>query len=392
MARQTISSDLRIAAVEFLGVQVTPKTNWSFLLLRTACGLTGTGECTLSDHEALLAAEAGRLVARLVGEDAAARNRLARLLPHAPGGLVTHAVISALEQALLDIAGQAAGQPIHALLGGALRTSVPLYANINRGADPRTPQGFAAAAQRAVAAGFRAVKLAPFEPMVWEDAAEPGQRAAYAEGLARIAAVREAVGPDVDVMVDAHWRFSPGGAAGLIRDVAPFGLFWLECPVSEANHAEIRRLRSLANERGMRLAGAETLAGLGAYRTIIEAGCYDVLMPDIKYAGGHEEIRRIAALAQTAGVEIAPHNPTGPICHAHSVQLCATLPNLLPLEVQFGETERFFTMTQGQDQRFVAGTAPLAAAPGLGLALDESAARAMPWQPMPRPWLDPRLG
>ncbi len=383
---------MRIAALEFLGVNVTPKTNWCFLLVRTESGLTGTGECTLSEHEAGLAAEAAGLARRLVGEDAASRNRLARLLPHAPGGLVTHAVTSALEQALWDLAGQAAGQPIHALLGGALRESVPLYANINRGADPRTPAGFAAAAGRAVAAGFRAVKLAPFEPMVWEDAANPDQRAAYAEGLARIAAVREAVGPCVDVMVDAHWRFSPGGAAGLIRDVAPFNLFWLECPVCEANHPEIRRLRGMANDRGLRLAGAETLAGLAPYRTIIEAGCYDVLMPDIKYAGGHEEIRRIAALAQTAGIEIAPHNPTGPVCHGHSVQLCATLPNLLPLEVQFGETERFFTMTQGADQRFAHGAAPLPAAPGLGLALDEAGACATPWQSMVRPWLDPRLG
>lgn len=382
----------RITAMEFLGVQVTPKTNWCFLLLRTDAGLTGTGECTLPDHEALLAAEVARIAPGLVGEDAAARNRLARLLPHAPGGLVTHAVVSALEQALWDLAGQAAGQPIHALLGGALRAAVPLYANINRGADPRTPEGFAAAARRAVAAGFRAVKLAPFEPMVWEDAAEPSQRAAYGEGLARIAAVRAAVGPAVDVMVDAHWRFSPGGAAGLIRDVAPFGLFWLECPIAEANHAELRRLRGLANDRGMRLAGAETLAGLGAWRRVIEAGCYDVLMPDIKYAGGHEEIRRVAALAQTAGIEIAPHNPTGPICHGHSVQLCATLPNLLPLEVQFGETERFFAMTEGQDQRFLAGQAALSAAPGLGLRLEEAAARATPWQPTARPWLDPRLG
>jgi galactonate dehydratase len=383
---------MRIAAVEILGVNVTPKTNWSFLLVRTVCGRTGTGECTLANQEALLAAEAARLAATVAGEDARQRNRLARLIPHAPGGLVAHAVLSAFEQALWDLAGQEAGRPVHAMLGGALREVVPLYANINRGAEPRTPEGFAAAAGRAVAAGFRAVKLAPFEPFVWEDAADASLRAAYARGLARIAAVREAVGPDVDVMVDAHWRFSPGGAARLIRDVAPFGLFWLECPVSEANHAEIRRLRGMANERGMRLAGAETLAGLAACRTVIEAGCYDVLMPDIKYAGGHEEIRRIAALAQTAGVEIAPHNPTGPVCHAHSVHLCATLPNLLPLEVQFGETERFFTLVTGHDLRFADGAARLPAAPGLGIALDEAAARLTPWQPMPRPWLDPRLG
>lgn len=383
---------MRIASLDFIGVNVTPKTNWSFLLLRTACGRTGIGECTLANQEPLLAAEAARLAANVAGEDARARNRLARLIPHAPGGLVAHSVISAFEQALWDVAGQEAGRPIHALLGGALRDAVPLYANINRGANPRTPEGFAAAARRAAAEGFCAVKLAPFEPLVWEDAADAAQRAAYAEGLARIAAVRDAVGRDIDVMVDAHWRFSPGGAARLVQDVAPFGLFWLECPVSEANHAAIRRLRSMANDRGMRLAGAETLAGLGAYRTIIEAGCYDVLMPDMKYAGGHEEIRRIAALAQTAGIEVAPHNPTGPVCHAHSVHLCATLPNLLPLEVQFGETDRFFTLVIGHDLRFVRGTATLAAEPGLGTALDEAAARLMPWQPMPRPWLDPRLG
>lgn len=383
---------MRIAAVEFLGVNVTPKTNWSFLLVRTECGRTGTGECTLANQEALLAAEAARLAANVAGEDARHRNRLARLIPHAPGGLVAHAVLSAFEQALWDLAGQEAGRPIHALLGGALRDRVPLYANINRGANPRTPEGFAAAARRAVAEGFRAVKLAPFEPFIWEDAADPAQRAAYAQGLDRIAAVREAVGREVEVMVDAHWRFSPGGAARLVRDVAPFGLFWLECPVAEANHGAIRRLRAMANDRGMRLAGAETLAGLGAYRAVIEAGCYDVLMPDIKYAGGHEEIRRIAALALAAGVEIAPHNPTGPVCHAHSVHLCATIANLLPLEVQFGETERFFTLVTGHDLRFAGGAARLPAGPGLGAALDEAAARLTPWQPMPRPWLDPRLG
>jgi galactonate dehydratase len=383
---------MRIAAIEFLGVNVTPKTNWCFLLVRTACGRTGTGECTLASNEALLAAEAVRLAANLAGEDALNRNRLARLIPHAPGGLVAHTVLSAFEQALWDLAGQVAGRPIHALLGGALRQAVPLYANVNRGADPRTPEGFAAAASRAVQDGFRAVKLAPFDPLVWEDAADPAQRAAYAQGLARIAAVRDAVGPGIDVMVDAHWRFSPGGAARLVQDVAPFALFWLECPVSEANHAAIRRLRSMANDRGMRLAGAETLAGLAAYRPLIETGCYDVLMPDIKHAGGHGEIARIAALAQTAGVEIAPHNPTGPVCHAQSVHLCATLPNLLPLEVQFGETDRFFTLVTGHELRFDHGTARLSHTPGLGNAVEEADARLTPWQPMPKPWLDPRLG
>jgi galactonate dehydratase len=337
-----------------------------------------------------MAAEVARLDAVLRGREASHRNAIARLLPHAPGGLVAATATSALEQALCDLVAQRNGEPVHALLGGALRDPVGLYANINRGTNPRTPEGFADAARRAVAAGFEAVKLAPFEPLVWEDGNNDANRAAYAEGLARIAAVRAAVGPGVDVMVDAHWRFSPGGAASLIRDVAEFRLFWLECLVAEANHAEIARLRGLAHARGMRLAGAETLAGLAAYRTVIEAGCYDVLMPDAKHAGGLEEIRRIAALAQTAGVEVAPHNPTGPVCHAHSVHLCATIPNFSMLEVQFGETELFFDMVEGESLRFVKGAAPLPQAPGLGVRLRRPTPPG--WVRMDRPWLDPRLG
>lgn len=381
---------MEISSLVFRGVNVTPKTNWCFLEVRTEDGRTGLGECTLANQEPLLEAEVARLAALVTGQDARVRNRLARLLPHAPGGLVAHTVLSAFEQALCDLAAQRMGEPIHLLLGGALREAVRLYANINRGANPRSPEGFAAAARRAVAEGFGAVKLAPFEPLVWEDGVTAVNRAAYAEGLARIAAVREAVGPDVEVMVDAHWRFSPGGAAALIRDLAPFRLFWLECPVAEANLPEIRRLRGMANDRGMRLAGAETLSGLAAYRPLIESGCYDVLMPDAKHAGGLEEIRRIAALALTAGVEVAPHNPTGPVCHAHSVHLCATIPNFLLLEVQFGETEAFFDIVAGESLRFQRGAAPLPQAPGLGLRLAEPT--PPPWKRMDRPWLDPRLG
>ncbi|TQF84460.1 mandelate racemase/muconate lactonizing enzyme family protein [Elioraea sp. Yellowstone] len=383
---------MRIAAIRFAGVNVTPKTNWSFVQVATEDRRTGTGECTLANHEAVLALEVARLDAALRGADARDRNALARLLPHAPGGLVRHAAISALEQALWDLAGQEAGVPIWRLLGGRLRDRVALYANINRGVAERVPEGFAAAARRAVADGFGAVKLAPFDPFVWEDAAAPDQRAAYARGIERIAAVREAVGPGIDVMVDCHWRFSAGGAAALVRDLARFDLFWLECPLAEANLGELRRIRAMANDRGMRLAGAETLAGLAGFAPVIAAGAYDVLMPDIKYCGGYEEMRRIAALAQVHGIEIAPHNPTGPICHAHTVHACATIPNLGRLEVQFGETPLFFGIAAGTVPAISGGAAPVPDRPGLGAALAEGIAAERPWIPIPSPWLDPRLG
>ena len=381
----------RITNIAFHGVAVTPRTNWSFLRVADEDGRVGWGECTLANQEPLLEREARRLARTAVGQDSRARNRLARLLPHAPGGLVAHTVLSAFEQGLSDLAAQRAGEPVHAFLGGALREAIPLYANINRGAE-RTPAGFAAAARRALDAGFEAVKLAPFDPLVWEENNTAAARAAYAEALARIGAVRDAIGPDRALMVDAHWRFSPGGAAALIRDLDDLRLHWLECPVAEANHAEIRRLRDVANTRGVRLAGAETLAGLAAYRPLAEAGLYDVWMPDIKHAGGHAEILRIGALALACGVEMAPHNPTGPVAHAHSLHLCAAIPNLWRLEVQFGETERFFTLAPGHDLRFADGHGTLPDAPGLGVALDEGWAAANPWRPHDTPWLDPRLG
>lgn len=383
---------MRISDIRIVGLNVTPKTNWLFLRVTTQGGRVGWGEATLANHEDAMAAEASRLAGEAIGRDARDRGLLARLLPHVPGGLVRHTAISAFEQALTDLAAQDAGVSIARLLGGGRHDPITLYANINRGTDPRTPDGFAAAARRAVAHGFRAIKLAPFDGVVWEDAAERDQRAHVTAGIACIAAVREAVGPEVDVMVDCHWRFSPAGAAALIRALASLDLYWIECPIAEANLPELRRLRGLANDRGMRLAGAETLAGMAAYRPLIETGAYDVLMPDIKHAGGHVEIQRIAALAQTAGVEIAPHNPTGPICHAHSLHLCATLTNFLILEVQFGESPLFHDCVQGADLLFRDGAAGLPSGPGLGVTVNEALAQDRPPVPIPQPWLDPRLG
>ncbi|MFC0407245.1 mandelate racemase/muconate lactonizing enzyme family protein [Roseomonas elaeocarpi] len=380
-----------ITDAAFLPIQVTPRTTWCFLRVRTADGRVGLGECTLPDQENELRAAADSLIREIVGESTLERARLTRVLPHAPGGLVSQTLRSGLEQALWDLAAQAADLPLHALLGGALHPTVPLYANINRGAE-RTPAGFAAAATQAVVAGFRAVKLAPFDPFIWEDAAHPAMAAAYAEGLARVAATRAAVGSSIDLMVDAHWRFSAGGAAALLRDLEEFRLFWLECPLAEANHAEIRRLRSMANARGVRLAGAETLCGLARYRPLVEAGCYDVLMPDIKHCGGHAEMQHIAALAQTAGIEVAPHNPTGPVCHLHSLHAAAVLPNAGRLEVQFGESETFFTLLQGHSLAFSNGEGSLPPAPGLGAELREHPAQAELGGSRPPPWLDRRLG
>lgn len=381
----------RIAHVAFHGFGATPKTNWCWLAVTSQDGRVGWGECTLARHETALESEIAGLDAALRGLDARDRNRPARLIPHAPGGLVRHAALSALDQALCDLAAQDAGVPIARLLGGAVRDDVRLYANINRAVSPRTPENFAAAASRAVAQGFTAVKLAPFEGLVWEDRDRAHWDAGYAEGIARIAAVRAAV-PEAALMVDCHWRFSVPDAARLIRDLAAENCWWVECPVSEALLPELRRLRGMANDRGMRLAGAETLSGLAAYRPLIESGAYDVLMPDIKYCGGHAELQRIAALAHTAGIEVAPHNPTGPVCHAHSVHACLAIANAVLLEVQLGESPLFFEAMDGTVPGLAGGRTKVGDAPGLGCAPRAGALAAHPWAKVEQVWLDPRLG
>lgn len=382
---------MHIAGLRLHAAGVTPATTWSFLALTLADGRTGWGECTLGVPHPVMAAAADALAAEVMGRDIRDHALLPGVLPHHPLGMLRHTLVSALDQCVWDLLGQQAGVPIARMLGGARRQRIPLYANVNRGAE-RTPEGFARAARAALAQGFSAVKLAPFDPFVWLDAADRDVRAAYGSGLERIAAVRDAIGPEADLLVDCHWRFSPGGAAALVRDVAAFNLFWLECPIAEAILPGIRRLRGLANDRGMRLAGAETLAGLAAYRPLIEQGAYDVLMPDVKHAGGHAEIMRVAAHAATAGIEIAPHNPTGPICHAHSLHLCAALPNFLILEVQFNETPLFHSLVSGADLGFADGHAQVPTAPGLGVTLDAALAATLPPHGGRVAWADPRLG
>src|SRR6185436_3222671 len=252
-----------IAALEPVVVNVSPKTNWSFIAVTASDGAIGWGECSLNGWEPLLVAQAQMLARDAAGRDLDAADDLVRYLPHSPGGLVAHAVKSATEQALVDLRAQAAGKSIARLLSPAPRASVAAYANVNRSATDRTPAGFAAAAARAVAAGYRAIKLAPFDGVIAADAAQTPIDARTRAGLDCVFAVRDAVGTDVAVMVDCHWRFDVDRAEALLRDIAPAKPYWVECMISEhpLGFSSIARLTALAHESGIRTAGAETIAG-----------------------------------------------------------------------------------------------------------------------------------
>ena len=384
-----------IAAIEAIVVNVSPKTNWTFIAVTTDAGVIGWGECSLNRWEPLLTACAAILAPDFIGTDAAKAAEKIRHLPHSPGGLVAHAVRSALEQAITDILAQLAAQPINRYVGQARRNSVPAYANINRGVKSRSPESFAAAARAAIGAGYTIVKLAPFDGVIAEDAQSTPIGNRIHQGLDRVFAVRDAIGADCPLLVDCHWRFDEARATTLIRDIARAAPYWIECPISEhpSQFAAIARLREHAHGEGLQLAGGEMITAAAQAQTMCASSLYDVLMPDVKYAGGYRGMLAIAEICDAHGVAFSPHNPTGPVAHLASIHVCAAAPSVLWLEHQWAESPLFDALIGGGAAELVDGAFVAPGAPGLGAALDLELARRHPYQPLPRDAnLDERLG
>jgi len=357
-----------ITRIEARTINVSPKTDWTFIEVGASDGRTGTGEATLYGQEAAMGALAARLDERLDGAPEAAITGLVAETARSEDR-TERTVVSAMEQALWDIQGQRAGEPVHVLLGGARRERIPIYANINRGTEDRAPAGFIASAREAVAAGFTMLKIAPFDGL--EPAMAGEGDSLYHAGLERIEATCDAAGPYVQVLVDCHWRLNLPRTEDLMRRAAALGLYWVECPLAEDpdDCAELASLRPLRDSLGVRLAGGEKGANFEYFRKFIAAGVYDVVMPDVKYCGGIGEMLRLAELAAEHGVGFAPHNPTGPLCHIASLHVAAAAADVLVLEHQFGESHLFFDLCPGAVPPIEAGLSALPTEPGMGFRL-----------------------
>jgi galactonate dehydratase len=348
-------------------VRISQKTIWTFLRLQDYEGRTGTGEATLAGREDLLDAAAQQCLPEW-------KNGIG--FPQAPLDtlpLPVAALWTAFELARADLAGQAKGKPLTVLYGGDPDASIKLYANINRRTVDRTPQGFANSARHAAGRGFTAFKIAPFDNVTPSLCAKGEAGQAIKTGLERIAAVRSAVGQDARLMVDCHWRFTADAAQALVPDVASFGLYWLECPIAEtdSNIEALVGLRARCNKVGMRLAGLEEFVGVESFANYARRGAYDVMMPDMKYVGGPEEMLRTAEVLRANGVELSPHNPTGPICHVGSLHLCATIPGTM-LEIQLDESPLFSDLVLPSVPDLTGGISRLPPGNGLGITLNEA--------------------
>lgn len=345
---------------------MSQRTTWTLVEVATSQGRIGLGEASLHYGQDEILAHLRRYTNALL-DRAARATSLDRSLP-TPVDLTQAVALSALDEALFDLDGQRLGCPTAALLSEAPRADVAVYANINRRTSDRTPGGFAASAAAAATAGFSAIKIAPFDrvrPQMSSAEAAPWLSVAFQ----RIAAVREAIGPDRLLMVDCHWRLNASMAEEVVAAGAQNSLFWIESPFAEEPEwfDAIRAFRKRANALGIRIAGGEFQVQLAGFGPIIGAELYDVLMPDMTFVGGYEAFMQVAQAAAARGIDVSPHNPIGPVCHAHTVQVSAALPQLLHMEMQFAESPMFTQIVSGALPMPTKGRIVVPREAGLGL-------------------------
>lgn len=347
--------------------------------VETDAGISGAGEIGLAYGtggrgavEVLLELARGHVIGRdpFRTEQIFDQMRRKTFWGHVPGPIFG-AAISALDQALWDIKGKALGQPIHVLLGGACRQSLRIYCNgwyRSLGA----PEAYAEAARSVVARGFDAMKFDPMKLNREGHSAYPDRRIERGHerlAIARVAAVREAVGPDVDILVELHGNMWPMDSIHFGKQVAAYDPFFLE-EVADAEDADAAR--QVAEGTGLPIAAGERLCTAIEFRRFFELRAISVAQPDMGIAGGFTGVRAIAALAHAYGVYVQPHNCGGPISTAACVQLSFAIPNFLIQEVfpVWPEDDRLALVDDPYERRIQGGQIALPDRPGLGVELN----------------------
>ena len=340
--------------------------NYLFIRLHTDRGLTGIGESTLEWQE--------KTVETLVHEFLAERyvmganpcdiedlvSRMVR--DQYQGGATVMTAISGIEIALWDIVGKDCGKPVYQLLGGRCHQNIPAYANGWYG-GARTPDEYAARAKQVVGIGYRALKFDPFG-VAWKEL----PRVEFRRSIKLVEKVRQAVGDDVEIMIEGHGRFNVETSLEIARALEPYRPAWFEEPVSSEN---IDLLEIIKSRTSVRIAAGERLYSTADYFRLISKRAADVVQMDVAHCGGILTSKKIAAMAAAQDLSISPHCSIGPVALAAALHLDMCTPNL-KFQEAFGEFEA------GWRDALVGGWNPLrkglfhvSDAPGLGLELSD---------------------
>lgn len=350
------------------------RTNWVFVKVLTDEGLHGVGEATLEMRELTVEQACRELERYLVGRDPmnieafwhdAYRDAYWR------GGPVLMSALAGVEMALWDIKGKALGVPVWQLLGGAVRDRVACYAN-GWFAPAKGPDEFAEKARLAVSQGFRGLKWDPFGSAYMNIG-----KSELREALACVQAVVEAVGPEVDILIEGHGRFNVPTAVRVGRALEEFDITWFEEPIPPDNPDALAELKRRIR---VPIAAGERLYSRWDYRNFLQLGCADFVQPDVSHVGGVGELRKIAAQAETYQLPVCPHNPSGPVANAATLQLAACIPNFFLLETMASDVPHRRDVCT-ERVRFENGHILIPSAPGLGIDLCEDVIARHPYEP-----------
>lgn len=341
--------------------------NWLFVKVETDEGLHGWGEASLELKELTVAQAIRDVEPFLVGHDPTRIEHLWQTMRRQGfwrGGVVLNSALSGIDQALWDLTGKAFGVPVYKLLGGAVRDRVRLYAHGGPDEVPAIRE-----------AGFTGVKCGPGIDTTTQRDHQVAR--GFGEWVRRML---EAAGPDMDVMIDNHGTSRPQQAIRMLAEVDDLGLLFFEEPCSPDNTDLLEPLA----RRGFRtgIATGERLFTRWGFRTLLEKQLVSVIQPDLCHAGGISEVRKIASAAETYSIQVAPHNPYGPVSTAACLNLCAAIPNFLILEYVWTNEPWRSRVQLGEPQRAQEGYLALPTAPGLGIDLDEELIASRPYEPV----------
>jgi len=312
------------------------KIGWLFVEVQTDEGITGWGECSNWPRKGnILVAHAIETVKNtLIGRDPshieAIWHELYRNYTYLGSrGLIT-TVISGIDIALWDIKGKVLGKPIYDLLGGPLRDAIPLYTHPQKG----PPEIVAESAREQVAEGYEAVKTDPF----WDEmgpthtARVSGYISSHGlqNGVEIIAALRDAIGPNIEILIDCHGNYDVASAIRCAKALEPYNLTWLEEPVPPENYEALRQVKESVS---IPICTGERLYTRWDCLPVLRNRLADYLMSDVCWTGGISELKKISSLAEAYYVNISPHGAMGPIQILAGAHVVKTVPNLYRLEI-----------------------------------------------------------
>ena len=351
------------------------RTNWTFVKVETdADGLHGWGEASLGTQEMALTGCVEDLKRLLVGRDPREIEKMCFEVYrdiYWKGGPVLMSALSGVEMACWDILGKWLKVPVYMLMGGKMRDRVRMYANAWF-VGARAPEEFAAAAKRACKLGVTALKWDPFGKAHMTLRNDELDRA-----LAVVSAVREAVGPSVDLLIECHGRFNGYTALAIAREFRQYNVMLLEEPCPPDNLSVLAEIRS---KSPVPVSAGERVYTKFGFQELFEKNAVDIVQPDIFHTGGVFEAKKIAAMAEAKHVPVSFHNPSGPISNAAILQLAACTPNFLIHEMMLTDGS-FRKHITDEEVVFENGDLVIPDRPGLGIEVNEAELAKHPYRP-----------